>query len=141
MPVFARKILLAVQAVIAVTSILGGGALIVGATVGENVFVQGLSADYLDGSPFSSYLVPGILLAVVVGGIHSTGYLMLKRRTRGSVLTAAVAGFALLIWIFVQMVFIPFTVLQAIYFTAGLAEIGLVLVMLGLFTDDEAPEA
>ncbi len=141
MPAFARKILLAVQAVIALTSLLGGGALIVGATVGENLFVQGLRADYLEGSPFTSYLVPGILLAVVVGGIHLTAFLMLKRRSRGSVFASAVAGFALLIWIFVQMAFIPFTVLQAIYFAAGLAEIGLVLLMLGLFTDDEAPEA
>jgi hypothetical protein len=141
MPAFARKILLAVQAVIALTSVLGGAALIVGATVGENVFVQGLSADYLVGSPFTSYLVPGIVLAVVVGGIHLAAFVMLKRRTRGSVFASAVAGFGLLIWIFVQMVGLPFTVLQAVYFAAGLAEIGLVLLMLGLFTDDDAPEA
>lgn len=141
MPAFARKILLAVQAVIALTSVLGGAALIVGATVGENVFIQGLSADYLADSPFTSYLVPGILLAVVVGGIHLAAFVMLKRRNRGSVFASAIAAFGLLIWIFVQMVFIPFTVLQAIYFAGGLAEIGLVLLMLGLFTDDDAPEA
>jgi hypothetical protein len=37
-----------------------------------------------------------------------------------------------LIWIFIQMVFIPFSVLQAVYFAAGLAELGLLLLLMGL---------
>jgi hypothetical protein len=43
-----------------------------------------------------------------------------------------VAGYSILIWIFVQMVFVPFSVLQAVYFAAGLAELGLLLQLLGL---------
>lgn len=140
-PVFARKILLAVLAVVALTSVLGGAALIIGSIVGENVFMQGLPRSALEGSPFSTYLVPGILLLAVVGGAHLTAYLMLKRRTRLSVFASAAAAFVLLIWIFVQMALIPFNALQAVYFAAGLAEVGLVLLMLGLFTDDEVPEA
>lgn len=140
-PVFARKILLAVQAVVALTAVLGGGALIVGSFAGENIFTQGLSTDALVGSPFSSYLIPGILLVAVVGGIHLAALLMLKRRTRFSVFASAAAGIALLVWIFVQMAIVPFNALQAVYFTAGIVEIGLVLIMLGLFTDDDVPAA
>lgn len=50
-------------------------------------------------------------------------------------LIATVAGFGVLVWIFVQMTVIPFSFLQAAYVVAGLAEIGFVLVVLGLFDD------
>lgn len=53
----------------------------------------------------------------------------------------AVAGFGLLIWIFVQMMFIPFSPLQAIYFAAGLAEVGFVLLGLGLVRRDRVTTA
>ena len=36
-------------------------------------------------------------------------------------------GFALLIWVFVQMIFIPFSFLQLVYFAFGIAEVGLVM--------------
>ena len=43
------------------------------------------------------------------------------------------AAFGLLIWIFVQMMFIPFSLLQAGYFAAGLVELGLLLLDSDLF--------
>ena len=43
-----------------------------------------------------------------------------------------VGGYACLIWIFVQMIYIPFSFLQALYFTIGLFELGLSLVVLGI---------
>jgi hypothetical protein len=43
-----------------------------------------------------------------------------------------VAGVATLIWIFVQTMLIPFSVQQAVYVDAGLAELGLVLLGLGV---------
>ncbi|WP_431218961.1 hypothetical protein [Leifsonia xyli] len=78
-------------------------------------------------------MAPGVILAVIVGGTQLLAAVLVGRGSAAGAFAATVAAFGLLIWIFVQMVFIPFSVLQAIYFLAGLAELGLVLLGLGLF--------
>jgi hypothetical protein len=117
---------------IGLTAMAGGFALVLGTVDTSNA--GGIAPDYafLEGSPFTSYLVPGLLLAIVIGGLHLLAAFMLGRGSRFGPLAAAVAAFGLLIWIFVQMVFIPFSPLQAIYFVAGLGELGFVLLILGL---------
>lgn len=90
------------------------------------------SAQYLEGSPFASYFVPGVLLAVALGGLHLVAFVMVLRRHPWAHFISAAAGFDALIWIFVQMVFIPFSALQAVYFIAGAAELGFVLLALGV---------
>ena len=87
---------------------------------------------YLEGSPFSSYLVPGLLLAIVVGGTQAVAFLLGVTRSDLALLGSATAAMALLIWVFVQMMFIPFSFLQALYFAFGIAETGLVLLALGI---------
>lgn len=82
------------------------------------------SVEYLEGSPFSSYLV--------LGGLHLVVFALVLRRHDRWVLAGAVAAFDALIWIFVQMVFIPFSFLQAFYFALGVAEAGLVMLALGV---------
>jgi len=52
------------------------------------------------------------------------------RRHRFAPAAAAVAGCGILIWIFVQMIIIPFSFLQAAYFGAGLLELVLALLLL-----------
>lgn len=84
-------------------------------------------------SPFDSYVIPGLMLDVVLGGVHVVAFVLVVRRRPSALFVAAAAGNATLIWIFVQMVSIPFSILQAVYFAAGLAELELVLVLLGLF--------
>jgi len=135
----ARPILLGVEGFVALTAVAGGVALILGASIASLSTVLVPPGDYLEGSPFQSYLIPGILLAVVLGGIHAIAFVAMMRRTRHDLFVAATAGFAALIWIFVQMLFIPFSFLQAVYFVCGLAEIGLVMVLLGLFAPDRRP--
>lgn len=88
--------------------------------------------EYLEGSPFGSYLVPGIILAVVLGAVHLAVFVLVLRRHDRWVLGGAIAGFDALTWIFVQMVFIPFSFLQAFHFACGLAEVGLVMLALGV---------
>lgn len=121
------------------TALAGGVAIIIGASNPSISFVIALPQEYLAGSPFATYLVPGIVLAVVVGGLHAVALAMLLKRARAGVFVSAVAAFAMLIWIFVQMVFIPFSFLQAVYFLAGLAEVGLIMTMLGLFAPTRDP--
>ncbi|MGH1525618.1 hypothetical protein ACRAWC_16845 [Leifsonia sp. L25] len=132
-----RIVLTALTALVGLTAVAGGAALVIGTVTPSTLggIVPGNS--FLGGSPFTSYLAPGLLLAVLVGGTHLTAAVLVGRGSRSGPLVAAVAGFGILIWIFVQMMFIPFSVLQAVYFAAGLAEVGLVLLGLGLLRRDQ----
>lgn len=128
----ARTILLILMAFVAVTAFLGGLALTLGALVPSMATVLSPPPDYLVGTPFTSYLLPGLALALVVGGSHAVAFMLLLRRHPRADLLTSVAAFGVLIWIFIQMIYIPFSVLQAVYFAAGLAEVGLVMLRLGL---------
>ncbi|WP_174776174.1 MULTISPECIES: hypothetical protein [Cryobacterium] len=132
-----RRSLLVLQAFLAVTSFAGGLALILGPAIGGLGITP--PPEYLAGTPFDSYLVPGLILFLVVGGTHLAAFLLLWRRNgRAAAAAAAAAGFGLLIWVFVQMVIIPFSVLQAVYFGFGLLELVLVLLSLDVVN---APDA
>lgn len=127
---FARIVLLSALAFTAVTSALGGAVLVVGSLVDLGASPIAVPDSYLAGTPFGSALVPGLALAIVVGGTHAAAFVMVARRTRWAMLASAVAGFGVLVWIFVQMIYIPFSPLQAVYFVLGLIELGAVLVQL-----------
>lgn len=136
----ARGFLLAVEAFVAVTALAGGVALVVGSLSPDLATVFMPPTEYLEGSPFSTYLVPGLVLAAVLGGVHAIAFVLLVRRRPAALLFATAAGYAALIWIFVQMTVIPFSVLQAVYFAAGAVELGLVLLLLGLLAGGSSPE-
>lgn len=138
---FARATLLWVQGFVAVTALLGGIALILGAVAPALSSVLSPPIEYLDGSPFASYLIPGLLLAGLLGGIHIVAFVAVLRRHPLDAVLSAAAAFATLIWIFVQTVYIPFSFLQAVYFAAGLLELGLVLLMLGILPRDATARA
>lgn len=87
-----------------------------------------LKPELLAGSPFSNYLVPGILLACVVGVVNLIAVFlnMMRHRQRYN---AAIAGGAVIItWILVQVMMIG-TIhwLHILYFSAG------ILVVLGAY--------
>ena len=99
------------------------------------LFIDGLGmpASFLDRSPFSSFIIPALILLVAIGGTHALTAVLLLRRRGSSLLWAAVAGFAMIIWILVETVVIHgFSWLQGIYFTTGVAELALVLAALGI---------
>lgn len=127
-----RLALLVVEGFVALTAFAGGLALVIGSLNPRLSTMMSPPPEYLEGSPFDSYLVPGLTLAVVLGGVHLAAFTFVKLRHRFATLVAAAAGYAALIWIFVQMILIPFSFLQAVYFGAGLLELGLVLLLLGV---------
>lgn len=141
-----RAGLLAVLGFVGLTALAGGLVMAFGSWLGPERL--GLPAQLvmpesmLAGSPFNSYFLPGLLLALVVGGTHLAAFILVAGNRRWAAMAAATAGYSILIWIFVQMVIIPFTVLQAVYFAAGLAELGLLLLSLGLIghTSATSPE-
>jgi hypothetical protein len=99
----------------------------------------GMPLAMLNGSPFSSFVVPALLLLVVVGGTQILGLTLLLRRAPSALLWSAVAGFGMTIWILVETVTIQgFSVLQAIYFTLGIVQLALVIDVLWIYTQSSA---
>jgi hypothetical protein len=93
----------------------------------------GVPLEHLAHSPFSSYFVPGLILGVVIGGTQLAAALTLLWKRRTALLLSAVAGFGMLIWIFVELAVIrQYSWLQAAYFTLGVLELSLVLALLGI---------
>lgn len=93
----------------------------------------GVPLSYLDGTPFTDYLVPGLVLGAVIGGTQLAGAIGLLRRTSWALIATVVAGFGMMIWIFVEIALIrQYSDLQSIYFTLGALELILVYALLGL---------
>jgi hypothetical protein len=93
----------------------------------------GVPLEYLVNSPFSSYMVPGFILGVVVGGTQLAAATALLKRTRVALLLSAVAGFGMLIWVFAELAIIQkYSGLQSAYFILGAIELILVLALLGI---------
>lgn len=119
-----RKALIAVTAIMAVSSIGGGIGLI--ATNG-----LGMPTSDLSTSPFGSYIIPGIILLTVFGGTQALAAAALWKRHDKANLLTAIAGFGALIWIFVEMYMTPIRHwLQILVFALGIIESSLVMLVL-----------
>ncbi|MFJ2370418.1 hypothetical protein [Microbacterium sp. NPDC087665] len=92
----------------------------------------GVPLEYLQGTPFTSYLAPGLILGVVIGGTQGVAAIGALRRDEYSMMAATVAGFGMIIWIFVELAITGYSWLQTFYFALGLGEVMLVLLQLGV---------
>lgn len=118
--------LLVVTVLQATAAVLGGIALI--ATDG-----LGMPATMLQNSPFHSFLWPGLILLVVVGGTQVTAAIALVRRADSADFWAAVAGLGMIIWIFVETMLVSEpSWLQPLFFATGVIQLALVLVLEGI---------
>lgn len=114
-----RRALLWLTIFLAVTTIAGGIGILTG--------VLGLDESDLDGSPFSSYVVPGLALLVLVGGTATAAAILLRRSDPLAPFVAAAAGGAMMIFEIVQMRYIPFHFLQVVYLVVGALTFGLAI--------------
>jgi hypothetical protein len=122
----ARWALITITSFQAVSAIVGG----LGILVADGL---GMPTTFLEGGPFTSFLWPGLILLIVVGGTQGLAAGLLLRHRESALLWSAVAGFAMIIWIFVETVMIGgFSWLQALYFITGMAQLVLVLALLGI---------
>ena len=127
------KILIFLHVFLAVGAIFGGLALIV-PSKGNNSYLE-LPISYLENSPFSSFLIPGIVLFTVLGvfPLLIAYFLFSKRPSKfGNSLNifkdkhwswgfSLYIGFALIIWITVQVYFLQVVVgLHLFYMALGL---------------------
>lgn len=92
----------------------------------------GVPLDQLAGTWFSSVLVLGLILGIIVGGTQLVAAFVLLKRRHWGLLAAAVAGFAMLIWIFTELAVLGYSWLQSVYFGLGMLELLLVLALLGI---------
>jgi hypothetical protein len=105
--------LVLVEGLVGITAVRGGYSLI--ATNG-----LGMPIEFLQSSPFESFLIPGLILLFIVGGSNLIAALLIWRRSKYALEASAVAGFGLLIWIVVEQYIIAHPhVLQLIYFALG----------------------
>ena len=111
--------LLVADAFVALTAVFGGITVAAG--------VDKFPAAWLAGTWFSSYLIPGLILSVVVGGSATAATVATLCEREASTLFSGVAGGILLGWLIGERLILPpaafspqFWWLEAIYVAAGL---------------------
>ena len=113
----ARRLLIVIELFIAVNA-LGGS--IYGLAGAKSV-----PREWLEGSPFDSYVAPSlILLVAVAGGMTAAASALIVRHQRAAEVSIG-AGLVLLGWIVAQVLIIPFSWLQPAFFAGGLVVIAL----------------
>lgn len=112
------KIMLFLHLFVAIGAIAGGSAAIISPKL-----PMGITVDTLKYSPFSDFLIPGIILFVVlgIGNIFSAIMMFLKSKYQGYI--SSVFSFALVIWIIVQCIMLRTIVsLHVIFLIIGLIQ-------------------
>jgi hypothetical protein len=110
----------ALQVFIGIGGVAGGFGLVTERS-GANL---GLQADLLSNSPFSDYLIPGLVLLIIngVGSLAGGVFSFLRYRYAG--LFAIALGAFLMVWIVAQVWWIGLTIwLQPLFFGLGVVEL------------------
>lgn len=69
---------------------------------------EGVPVEWLEGSPFSTYFIPGLLLFTVVGGMFLFASIAVLFRFRLAVLISYASAVTVIIWLTVQMIIIGY---------------------------------
>lgn len=115
----ARIGLTILDAFLGVTAVLGGLGLLSG--------VAPLSPPLalLEGSPFASYLIPGLALLILLGGGGLLATMLMLRRSPWGVAVSGLIGAMVVVFEAVELIVIGFTGLLAFYVGLGLAILAL----------------
>lgn len=91
----------------------------------------GMPIDPLKNSPFSNYLIPGIILFAIIGLGNIISAVMFRFKSRFQGYTSSVFSWALVIWIVVQCIILnAVTFLHILYLLIGLVEAALSIVIM-----------
>jgi hypothetical protein len=91
----------------------------------------GMSVEFLKNTPFSNYLIPGIILFAIIGlgNIVSALMFLIKSKYQGYI--SSVFSWALVIWIVVQCIMLNSVIyLHVLYFIIGLIEAALSMIII-----------
>src|ERR1700736_3990839 len=94
------RLAIALEIFLGLGALFGGGAFI----LAPDGHLLGMPTKLLAGSPFPSYLVPGIVLLTVVGVAPLIAALMTVRRHAFAPVAAVAVGLTLIGWVSVEMV-------------------------------------
>jgi hypothetical protein len=86
--------------------------------------IMQMPVSYLDGSPFSDFLIPGLILLLVLGVLPLAVTAGLWMRRRWAWYASVVVGCALMIWILVEITIVPFSWLQPAFGVVGVLIFG-----------------
>jgi hypothetical protein len=116
-------------AVLVVHLIVGVGALAGGlAAILDPIEPLGSPVSLLEGSPFSSYLIPGLVLFTLFGIGNMIGALLTLRAHPKHAYLLGVLGGAMMIWIVVQVLVIKAIVfLHILFFCIGLFQVAVLM--------------
>lgn len=123
-----RIALVALEAFVGLSAVAGGIALLTG------VFAQGIPVAWLQGTPFSDYTIPGLALAILVGGGMLLAAATVFIRREWATLVSVVAGIFMVGFEVVEAASVDSKAgdglplmagLQALYFVLGLVIFGL----------------
>jgi hypothetical protein len=100
----------------------------------------GVPLTYLKQTPFDSFLLPGLILGIVIGGTQLAAAILLQRRHPFGLVAAVIAGLGMIVWIFVELAMLSeYSPLQVVYLALGAGELVLVALTLGLMNPFRAP--
>jgi hypothetical protein len=123
-----RIALFVIEEFVALTAIQGGIGLLNG------MFASVLRIEWLAGTPFSDYIIPGLVLAIVVGGVALLAAASIFIDREWTILVSALAGLLMAGYEVVEIVSLDSKVgdalptvlgLQLLYFVFGLTVFGL----------------
>jgi vacuolar-type H+-ATPase subunit I/STV1 len=113
-----NKLLILLHFFVGIGALYGGGVAVL-----NPVNPMGISVDVLQNSPFSSFLIPGIILFLVVGVGNIFAAAVLIKRFKYSLYISHFMGLALVGWIVVQCIMMrTINILHTIYFAIGAVE-------------------
>ena len=97
---------------------------------------MGMPLEWLEGTAFTSYIIPGLILIIIIAGVTILAGILLLKNRRGALEAAAASGFGLLIWLFTEMYVLEKMeshFLHAIIFAEALIILLAVMVLLKLY--------
>ncbi len=125
-PPRALRVLLQIVGWFSIVSVLIG---VVGLTAGGGL---GMPIESLEGSIFSSFVGPAVILGVVVGGSQVLALVAQYGRFRLTGGLHAAAGLIMIIWIFVELAILSeWSFLIGTYFVSGVVQTVLAVLALG----------
>ncbi|GAA3026811.1 hypothetical protein [Microbacterium dextranolyticum] len=105
---------------------------LIGAVLGVFFGGAGVPDAWLDDTPFTSFVVPGLILGVVVGGAQALALVAHHRRLRLAPGLHVAAGLVMMTWIFAEIALLQvWSPLQGLYFATGLVQVALAVLALG----------
>ncbi|GAA1923124.1 hypothetical protein GCM10009775_14410 [Microbacterium aoyamense] len=93
---------------------------------------MGIPLAWIEGTPFSSYFWPGIILGLVVGGSQAAALAAQYARLALAWGLHAAAGLVMTVWIFVEIaLMLVWSPLHGIYFVTGFVQVVVAVLALG----------